>query len=392
MTVPAVLRHRDHVVPQVVGAAALVRLLALVVGLATMLDRRLAPEVVLAVVLLAASSYVGVARRRSLALAVRHPILSLLDVVLVLVVLAVVGVDSPIVIATLSTALVVGLLQRPAAAALVTVALVSGYLAVWRLSPGVEGNGSFTVAVGTPLLYVSFVLVGFAVRSAQERQAAAEADLAATLETVAHERERSRLAREMHDSLAKTLHGLVLGAAALPHWVGRDTARARQAADDLAAGLEQASDEARALLSRMRADEPGADLGAVIRRHSAEWAERHGAGVTVDVQDVDIECPDVRYELLAVLGEALENVHRHAKATHVRVCLAARDEGVHLTITDDGRGFDPDGTATRRWGVVGMTERMQQLGGALAITTCRGGGTRVHARAPLHAGSRGSMA
>jgi two-component system NarL family sensor kinase len=95
--------------------------------------------------------------------------------------------------------------------------------------------------------------------------------------------------------------------------------------------------------------------------------------------------------LYRILQESLENVRKHARARHVTVSLARTGSFIHLTIADDGTGFDPKRRRTRGKGKVGlglpgMGERAIYMGGALTIKSARGTGTEIEARIPLLAG------
>jgi signal transduction histidine kinase len=92
--------------------------------------------------------------------------------------------------------------------------------------------------------------------------------------------------------------------------------------------------------------------------------------------------PDVREAMLRIVSEAIRNGARHGGARTVWLTLA-RDEGVRLTVRDDGNGFDPE--AARRpdaLGLLSMHERAEALGGELRVISSRGGGTTVELRLP----------
>ncbi|MFC7481153.1 histidine kinase [Luedemannella flava] len=133
-------------------------------------------------------------------------------------------------------------------------------------------------------------------RRAEERARAQEA--AAALE-------RARLAREMHDSLAKTLDALALGAAALPLTLAEPT-RASQLAQTLREGTLDAARDARELLSELRSGTLTLPLADAVRTIADEWGRR-GWRVEVDAQDVAAP-PTIRYELCWILREAMRNV------------------------------------------------------------------------------------
>lgn len=268
------------------------------------------------IALLGITSYLGTARGGRLPrIVVRHPLVAMVDVLLVLLVVYVVGVNSPLVFATFSTALLVGVVFPVPVAVLFGIVLVGGYTATWQATGASPGDLRFPIVFGTPLLYLCLIWVGAAVRSVYAEQVDVMRALATShaLRTAAEE--RARLAREMHDSLAKTLHGIALGASALPVWVRRDPDRAAEAAEQLANDAERAAREARQILERMRADEPDRPLAQVLGERCRAFAAEHGGTCTFTASEVVDLTSDVRYEVIAVIDEALRNVARHAQAS-----------------------------------------------------------------------------
>ncbi|HYZ00185.1 MAG TPA: histidine kinase, partial [Candidatus Binatia bacterium] len=203
--------------------------------------------------------------------------------------------------------------------------------------------------------------------------------------------ERARLAREMHDSLAKSLHGISLSASALVSWIQRDPDVGLERARELASAATGASEEARELLADLRADHLEEPFSQVVREIAAAWAERSGTRLEVRVDDaVDLD-PGARYELACVLREALGNIERHAGAGNVGVRLVASDGQAALEVSDDGKGFAaPDDLAQLaaggHYGVVGMSERACRVGGRLTVEARPGDGTTIRVTAPLAAG------
>ncbi|WP_344140421.1 sensor histidine kinase, partial [Luedemannella flava] len=205
-------------------------------------------------------------------------------------------------------------------------------------------------------------------RRAEERARAQEA--AAALE-------RARRALEMHDSLAKTLDALALGAAALPLTLAEPT-RASQLAQTLREGTLDAARDARELLSELRSGTLTLPLADAVRTIADEWGRR-GWRVEVDAQDVAAP-PTIRYELCWILREAMRNVEAHAAASAVHVGLRRDGRLLRLTVEDDGAGFDvPSDLHTLpragHHGLVGMTERARASGGTLEVRRRPGGGT-----------------
>jgi two-component system, NarL family, sensor kinase len=204
----------------------------------------------------------------------------------------------------------------------------------------------------------------------------------ATRTVEAQELERRRLAGEIHDGISQRLVSLwyhLLAAedgVADPDRVKRELATAKALATE-------ALGEARAAITGLRPfvlDDLG--LGAGL-----DSLGRSLAGLAVDVQVEPVDLPGhVEVALYRIAQEALQNVVKHAEATSVRVRLTAGDDGVHLVITDDGCGFDPDEKAgaeeRHSYGLVGIRERAELIGASLTLTSRPGTGTTVEVLIP----------
>lgn len=366
---------------RVIAVAFLVRLLSLLAGLVGVVAQEVSLSVLVLVVVLGLTSYLGTARRGDLPrVVIAHPSVAMLDVLLVLLVVQVAGVDSPLVFATFSTALLVGVVFPVRVAAVLAGILVGGYTLVWKASGADVGDLGFSVTFGTPLLYLCLLGIGAAVRVVHLEQVEVMRALATSQGLRSGAEERARLAREMHDSLAKTLHGLSLGASALPTWVERDPVRAAGLARQLAADAERAAAEARAILNRMRADQPDRPLAQVLGERCRAFEAEHGLQCLFTAELVVDVPADVRYEVTAVVEEALRNVAAHADASRVEVALKGTDELTAVVIADNGQGFVPqvDGNGpVGHYGLRGMRERAEAIGGRLEVDSTPQDGTRI---------------
>ena len=162
-------------------------------------------------------------------------------------------VGGPFFYFTLCTALLGGLLYGPAGAAIFSLLLVAVYL--WSLSvrAGVDDIPyTFQTYVGLPALYPLVAAAGAAARRLLDRQAEAEAELAEEQGRAAAEAERARLARDMHDSLAKTVSGIGFSALALSRRIERDPEGAADEARRLADDARQATRQAREIIVGLR--------------------------------------------------------------------------------------------------------------------------------------------
>ena len=382
---------RQTVVARLVSVSLVVRLLTLAVGMFGLVGEPLTVQAFVAVILLAGTSIIGLVHSGALDVVLRHPSIAMFDVVLVLGVLVVLGVGSPLILATLSTALLVGVLFPPRVAVLLGFCLACGYIGV--LNPGrantsIDGD-SFFILVGVPVMYACLVGIGQSFRWIADRQARAEAALREAVQAAVAAEERARLAREMHDSFAKTLQGIALGCAGLAAWVERDPRQATAQARALGAAADQAVREARGLLSEMRRDRPGEPFASVLEQTCAAWSEQEELGCTFEAPAdvVPDPTPHVRYQLLAAMCEALDNAGRHARAAAVAVTVVSQGDDLVITVVDDGTGFDPAVAAERErdghFGLRGMRERMADVGGTAQVASCPGSGTTVTLRAPV---------
>lgn len=190
--------------------------------------------------------------------------------------------------------------------------------------------------------------------------------------------ERQRLARELHDAVTQTLFSASLIAEVAPRLWDRDPAEGRRRLDELRGLTRGALAEMRALLLELR---PGALVETPMPQLFRQLgdAARTRAGVSVDVGvDGDRELPpDVHVALYRVAQEALNNVVKHAGATHVDMHLRFAEDLVELTVADDGRGFDADSVAAGHLGLRIMHERAQAIGADLEVGAREGGGTRL---------------
>ncbi|MFB6842619.1 GAF domain-containing sensor histidine kinase [Streptomyces sp. NPDC056361] len=197
--------------------------------------------------------------------------------------------------------------------------------------------------------------------------------------------ERSRLAHELHDAVSQKLFSLRLTAQAAAALVDRDPARAKGELQQVAALAAEAADELRAAVVELRPaalDEDG--LVHTLRTQIQVLDRAHTARVTFDGQAARALPAAQEEAVLRVAQEALHNALRHADAAHVTVTLARSGQGARLTVTDDGRGFDPRTVrkAGRHLGLVSMRDRASGVGGALTVTSAAGEGTTIEMEVP----------
>lgn len=308
-----------------------------------------------------------------------HPVLVAVDVAASFTVLGVGGLTGPYFLSTMITAAVAGLLFRWPGMVAISVIQVLWYYLTLASAPPSTADMTFQALIGQPLYYPLIGFAGTALRKLIDDQAEAQA-VAATAE------ERARLAREMHDSLAKTLRGIALAAGALPMWTRRDADRATAEACRIAAGVEVASREVRDLITGLRDDSATLPLPVAVRTVAERWRDEHGVGLRCDIDPALELPPRTRYEVVAICSEALVNVARHAEAMSVLVRLAGERDEIVLTVSDDGRGFPvrslEDLAREGHYGLLGLRERSDRVGGVITVTSEPGNGTTVTLRVP----------
>jgi signal transduction histidine kinase len=218
-----------------------------------------------------------------------------------------------------------------------------------------------------------------ALRRARER--ALTARFTAVLE------ERTRLAREIHDTLIQGFTGLSLKLLAVSARVSGPAADGLR--DVLALAQQTLADARRAIWDIRPAAITETDLPSGIA--AAARGILAGTSVVLDWALEGAPCalaPDVEAIVLRVAQEAVANVVKHAGARHVRISLTYEPRGVRLSVKDDGRGFpvDPDfRTYAGHWGLLGMRERALQVRGRFGVRSAVGEGTEVGLFVPNHA-------
>ncbi|MFB9451645.1 hypothetical protein Dvina_20850 [Dactylosporangium vinaceum] len=253
-----------------------------------------------------------------------------------------------------------------------------------RLDPPAE-LAAFVVAL--PLAGALAGLGASILTSALARYLELSRGLVASAQRSAAADERARLARELHDSVSKTLRGVSLAALALPTSLRRQPALAEQLAGTVAQGATAAARQARELLEAMRLDVPDRDFATTVRELCDTWSAATGVAVRTVLEPIDPPIA-VGYELSRIVREALANIANHAYAHRVVVRLARTRRGVLVEISDDGTGFAVPRDLSRlqtagHFGIVGMAERAANVGGDLHVDSAPGAGTTITVRVPL---------
>jgi two-component system nitrate/nitrite sensor histidine kinase NarX len=190
--------------------------------------------------------------------------------------------------------------------------------------------------------------------------------------------ERSRLAREIHDGLAQHLAFLKMRVA----WLQRSRSDMPELGD-IEGVLETALVEARHAISTLRSEPQGTSTVDAIAQYAEEFSQVSGLEVEVDGDEqLPVVGPKVRVELLRVVQEALNNVRKHAQASHIDLDIRAVQGGMRIAITDNGAGFDTERSAQGHFGLEIMKERTESVGGEFGISSTPHVGTEVHVWMP----------
>lgn len=215
------------------------------------------------------------------------------------------------------------------------------------------------------------------------------AEYAVRVEDLTLANERQRMARELHDTLAQGLAGLILQLeAASTHLEKGNDDRARTILKQAMTRARATLAEARRAIDDLRSGQTLAqDWQAALREQVKHFTDATGIPCEVELEP-GRELPEAaREQALFVVTEGLANIARHAQAQHVWVRLRGMDGEPVLEVQDDGRGFDPASVPPAHYGLLGMRERARLAGGALEISSSPGGGTTLRLRLPPGGGS-----
>ena len=262
---------------------------------------------------------------------------------------------------------------------------------VLYLPLAVRGGVSFGVVFALVLVRsLLFALVGYVVvrlmrAQRAQRKALARANVqlaryATTLEQLAVSRERNRLARELHDTLAHTLSAVAVQLEATRSLWDSDPTSARDMLERSLAATREGLTEARRAIHALRAA-PLEDLGLALAIRNLAESVAARADLSLDLQAPDqigSLAPAVEQAVYRIAGEALTNVAQHADARHLTVWLGRVGGRLMLTVSDDGCGFDATALSLDgHYGLKGMRERAEMIGGELEIESQPGQGTIV---------------
>jgi len=241
------------------------------------------------------------------------------------------------------------------------------------LQPPFYRKPAFAAIVITPVMFLVWLAYWLRMRGLRVRYSAVLA-------------ERNRISRDIHDTLAQNLAGIALQLDAVQMYVPEINGGLRERLDQACNLTRYSLAEARRAIADLRSDElEGPELAVAL----PEIAHRLGAALQTRIEVTGAPRklhPNTERNLLRIFQEALANVVKHAHARTLDVELRYAANGLALRVCDDGRGFDPENVdlaGNGHYGLIGMRERAERIGGHLTLHSTPGGGTELLIEVPL---------
>jgi two-component system, NarL family, sensor histidine kinase YdfH len=284
--------------------------------------------------------------------------------------------------------------------------VVVGYVALFGFNIGLWAFlgllSSETVRVtlictGPLALFVGGYAILF-IRQARAREQAQEllqelevahaqlADYVERVEDLTLTAERQRMARELHDTLAQGLAGLILQLEAVDsHLASQHSARAREIVQQAMARARATLADARRAIDDLRVDDISkGDLAQVVQEEISRFTAATGIPCNCDLDSLSTIPVALHEHALRAVTEGLTNVARHAQANQVWVSAEQRDGMLAIEVRDNGIGFEPVTIAQQvgHYGLLGMRERARLAGGSLEIMSAPSVGTTICLRLP----------
>ena len=259
-------------------------------------------------------------------------------------------------------------------------------LAFWWFDPAfIKNPAMMTLAVGLVIVF-QLIFTGVYNQTVMAKHQAEEAleklEIAnLKIEQMTRSEERQRIARDLHDTLAQGLSGIILQLDAADHYLEKgECERARQVVQHSMKAARDTLAESRLVIDDLRQANQQQTLGDKLERMCRDpqlnihLACMLPADLTLREQDL----------IERLVGEGLTNVRKHAQAVNVQVTLQYDAEKITLQIADDGKGFDPQKSRKQsgHYGLMGMQERLQNMQGKLQIESRPGQGCRLTMQFP----------
>jgi signal transduction histidine kinase len=248
---------------------------------------------------------------------------------------------------------------------------------------------------GTLLRLIIYLIIGYLVthlvagqRQQRNELAKANAQLlqySQTLEQLAESRERNRLARELHDTLAHYMSATILQLNGAKMVWEKDNSQAKKMLGEAVTTLSEGLGETRNAIQTLRKS-PIETLGLTESLHdlAKQYADKLGLELRLELESIHYLPEPIGQSVYHIAQETLRNIERHAEAKRLGLTLKRQGHQLLLTIEDDGKGFDNAKVdRTKHFGLLGLEERAALLDGDLSIHSRPGQGTRVEVRVPV---------
>ncbi len=205
-------------------------------------------------------------------------------------------------------------------------------------------------------------------------------------------KERKRLARELHDTVAQTLAYVNLKTSLVTDTLAKgNLEKSLHELEQIKESLDSTYEEVRQAINTLGSPSSGAvDFVSALSHQVKEFSRKNGIKILLSISGRELNLsPQAADELLHIVGEAMVNARNHAQATNAEVRVDKHGDRVEVTIKDNGHGFDSSAyysteKAQDHHGLTIMKERAESLGGKLEVTSTVGNGTEIKANIPLN--------
>ncbi|MGL4610909.1 MAG: sensor histidine kinase, partial [Trueperaceae bacterium] len=248
---------------------------------------------------------------------------------------------------------------------------------------------------GSLIRIVSYLVIGYFItrlvasqRKQREELAKANTQLlqySHALEQLAESRERNRLARELHDTLAHYISGTILQLNGAKSVWSKDETKAKAIVSEAVQTLTEGLQETRnAIQTLRRGSVENLGLSESLRDLVTQYAQKLGLGLSLGLEPIPYLSNATGQGLYYIAQEILRNVERHAEAKNLSLTLKQQGQFLLLMLEDDGKGFEVDSVdKTKHFGLLGLEERVALLKGSVSVHSRPGQGTRTEIRVPL---------
>ena len=197
--------------------------------------------------------------------------------------------------------------------------------------------------------------------------------------------ERQRLARELHDAVSQQLFAISMTATAVKRTLDKDFERAKRQVELIEEMASVAQSEMRALLLHLRPVHlDGKRLPQALEALVEELRQKvPNMVIMLDMEPQLAILPEAEDHLFRIVQEALSNTLRHAKASRMDIALRREQGQLHLSMRDDGVGFDMEGKKHTSYGLLTMEERVHEMGGTMTLRSAPGEGTAIEITVPV---------